>query len=352
MEAVELLKRYSNHRAAAGDEEELRAAIRGDVKETVDDVSVNPLGNLTAVRRGKDGEKSILVTAHMDEVAFMVKAVEKSGLIRMYAVGGISPKVLVGNQVLVGRDRKPGVIAYRSYHLMTPQERKKVPEIKELAIDVGAGSSEEVRDVGPGDYAYFMSEFFAQGDCYFGKAFDDRAGCAALTWLLGEYGGETRPEVTVVATYTAQEEVGLRGGQTAGFGLRNVLFNLNLEGTTCSDRELKTSYTPITVSGAGPAITFMDRTSVTNRKLFEFVTGVAQKRGIPYQLKKGVAGGTDAGAVALTGEGIPAVTISLPIRYIHAPWGIANRSDFDNYLALADAIVRESPGFGARGAKT
>jgi endoglucanase len=343
----------------------------------------------------------------MDEVAFMIKSVEKNGLLRFYAVGGLLSKILVGNAVLVGKARKPGVVAYKSYHLMTPQERKKVPDLKELFIDVGAGGSEEVKDISPGDYAYFKSEFFTQNGVHFGKAFDDRAGCAVIVSLLREYGrkddlasggpahrepepgeaahrepepGEAvrrepvpvepahrehvpveqaprpseadRPPFTLIAVFTAQEEVGLRGGETAGFGLANVAFNLNLEGTTCSDREQKTSYSPVSEFGKGPAITFMDRTSIADRRLFDFIRSVAEKEGIPYQLKKGVVGGTDAGAVALTEAGIPAVTVSVPVRYIHAPWGIVNAGDFEHYAELARAVVRrafEFTGTGSRG---
>jgi putative aminopeptidase FrvX len=364
--ALELLGKYSNLCAAAGDEDELRASIREDLKGCVDELGVNPLGNLTATKHGKQRDRSVLLTAHMDEVAFMVKSVEKNGLLRFYAVGGLLSKILVGNAVLVGKARKPGVVAYKSYHLMTAQERKKVPDLKDLFIDIGAGGGEEVKDISPGDYAYFRSEFFTQKGVFFGKAFDDRAGCAALASLLREYAGEGvpapdnpapdnpapgEPPLTLIAVFTAQEEVGLRGGETAGFGLGNVAFNLNLEGTTCSDRELKTSYSPVTESGKGPAITFMDRTSIADRRLFEFVAAVAEKEGIPYQLKRGVAGGTDAGAVSLTEAGIPAVTVAVPVRYIHAPWGIVHSGDFDHYLKLARAVVRRAAEFTAPGSR-
>jgi endoglucanase len=350
-EALALLGRYSNICAAAGDEEELRAAIREDLKGFVDEIAASPLGNLTAVRRGRAGGGTVLLTAHMDEVAFMVKSVEKNGLLRFAPVGGLLSKILVGNAVIVGRQKKPGVIAYKSYHLMSPQERKKAPDFKDLFIDIGAGGSEEARDIAPGDYAYFRSEFFRQHETLLGKAFDDRAGCAALTSLLRGFGGkgERAPHSTVVAVYTAQEEVGLRGGETAGFGLGKVAFNLNLEGTTCSDRELKKTYSPVTESGKGPAVTFMDRTSIANRRLFDFVLRVAEREGIPFQLKKGVAGGTDAGAVSLTESGIPAVTVAVPVRYIHAPWGMASAGDFERTVALARAVVGRAAEFEGQG---
>jgi len=340
-----LLQKYSTICGAAGDEEHIRAAIEEELRGSVDEMKINPLGNLTAVVRGEDLEQTVLLTAHMDEVALIVKSIEKNGLLKFYSIGGVVPKILIGNTVAVGKNKTPGVIAYKSYHIMTPEEKKKIPDVKELAIDVGASSSDELKEISPGDYAYFRSDFFCQGDCFFGKAFDDRAGCAAVTEVLKSARADGAPPVTVTAVFTAQEEVGLRGGATAAYGLRNVLFNLNLEGTACSDRELKKTYTPVTVSGAGPAITFMDRTSITQRHLLEFVQSIAKNRGIPFQLKRAVAGGTDAGATHLTEEGIPAVTMSVPVRYIHSPWGIMNRKDFENFVELARALVKEAHHF-------
>jgi endoglucanase len=221
-----------------------------------------------------------------------------------------------------------------------------VPDLKELFIDIGAASKEEVRDVETGEYVYFRSAFLAQGGLCFGKAFDDRAGCAAVTTLLRKHSDE-KPNLSITAVYTAQEEVGLRGAFTAAFGREDVLFNLNLEGTTCSDRELKKTYSPSTELGQGPAVTVMDRTMITNRKLLDWVLGLARKRSIPCQLKRTVTGGTDAGRIHLTGEGIPSVTIAMPVRYIHAPWGILSRRDFDNYMRLAAAVVEEAHRFKA-----
>jgi putative aminopeptidase FrvX len=339
-----LLEKYSNICAAAGDEQVIRSLIRKEIESSVDEVSISPLGNLTAIKKGKDPSRSVLLTAHMDEVAFIVKSIEKSGLIKFYTIGGLEAKILPATSVLIGNKRVPGVIASKSYHIMSDEERKKVPEMKELFIDIGAGSKDEVKDVSPGDYMYFRSEFFFQNKLFFGKAFDDRAGCAALSELLKSY-NQGHPIISLIAIFTVQEEVGLRGGATAAFGLKAVSFNLNLEGTTSSDRELKKSYSPGTELGKGPAITFMDRTTITHRKLFDFVVSVAEKYKIPFQLKKAVVGGTDAGLIHLTEEGVPSVTVSVPVRYIHAPWNIMNKVDFENYISLAKAVVKESSQF-------
>ena len=342
--SLQYLKHYSDLCAAAGDESAMRERIRRDIGDSVDDVSVNPLGNLTAVKGGKARRRTLLLTAHMDEVAFMVKSIEKNGTIRFYPVGGVVPKILPGTSVVLGRKKIPGVIGTRAVHLVQPQERDKVPDIKELFIDVGVASKEEVKDVEAGEYVYFRSAFLAQGGLCFGKAFDDRTGCAAVTTLLRKHRYE-KPGASITAVYTAQEEVGLRGAFTAAFGREGVLFNLNLEGTTCSDREVKKTYSPSTELGGGPAVTVMDRTIITNRKLLDWVLRLARERSIPCQLKRTVTGGTDGGRIHLTGEGIPSVTIAVPVRYIHAPWGILSRKDFDNYIRLAAAVVEEAHRF-------
>jgi endoglucanase len=344
--SLQFLRQYSNLCAAAGDESAIRDRIRSDIGSSVDDVSVNPLGNLTAVKGGRIRSKSLLLTAHMDEIAFMVRSIEKNGTVGFYPVGGVVSKILPGTSVALGKRKIPGVIGTKAPHLLMTQERDKVPDIKELFIDIGASSKEEVKDVEKGDYIYFRSAFLAQGALCFGKAFDDRAGCAALTTLLRQQRDQI-PGVSITAVYTAQEEVGLRGASTAAFGREGVLFNLNLEGTTCSDRDMKKTYSPSTELGGGPAVTVMDRTMITNRKLLDWVLGIARARSIPCQLKRTATGGTDAGIIHLTGEGIPSVTVAVPVRYIHAPWGILSRKDFNNYMRLAAAVIEEAHRFKA-----
>lgn len=339
-----LLEDYCNICAAAGDEHLMRDAVRGDVEHYADEISVNPLGNLTVTRKGKPGAGAVLLSAHMDEVACIVRSIEKNGLLKFATAGGFVPKVLPGNAVIIGEKRVRGVIACKSYHLMTSEEKKKTPHVKELFIDIGASTKDEVKELKPGDYVYFTSTFFIQNGKYFGKAFDDRAGCAALSETLNEY-GSSPPAVTIHAVYTAQEEVGLRGAATAAYGYRDLLFNLNLEGTTCADRKLEKTYSPSTEMGCGPAVTFMDKTTITQRLLFDFVISVAEKYSIPFQLKQTVSGGTDAGMIHLSEGGIPSVTISLPVRYIHGPWNIVSEDDFTHYRELAKAVIREAARF-------
>jgi len=341
---VRFLRMYSQMYAAAGDEDQIRGQIEKDIEGVVDDVSVNPLGNLTAVKKGRVSGAFLLITAHMDEVAFMVNSIDKNGRIKFYPVGGVLPRILPGTAVYLGKRRVPGVIATKAVHLLQPEERDKIPEMKDLFIDAGASAKEEVKDIESGDYIYFRSPFLSQGGQFFGKAFDDRAGCAAVTALLNRF-RDDRPRFTVMAVYTAQEEAGLRGAWTAAFGQKNLLFNVNLEATTCSDREVKNIYSPSTELGKGPAVTIMDRTMITNRKLLDWVFDRARAHGIPVQLKRTVTGGTDAGRVHLTETGIPAVTVAVPVRYIHAPWGILSQKDFEHYVRLAAVLIEDAERF-------
>lgn len=339
-----LLEKYSNICSAAGDEDRVRECIRKDIEGFVEEISVNPIGNLTAVMKGKKRGQSLLITAHMDEVAFIVKSVEKNGLIKFHPLGGFVTNILPGNSIIIGKDRIPGVIACKSYHLVPDEERRKTPVEKELYIDVGASESDDVKNINPGDYVYFRSKFFRQNGNYFGKAFDDRVGCSAITEILKVYKKDP-PPITINAVYTAQEEVGLRGGATAAFGYKDLLFNLNLEGTTSSDRDIKVTYSPGTELGKGPAITFMDRTSITQRKLLDFVISIARQYAIPFQLKKGITGGTDAGVIHLTERGIPSITVSVPVRYIHSPWNVIMNTDYRSYINLVKAVVNEASRF-------
>jgi endoglucanase len=341
------LRAYSQAYGAAGDETWFRDQVRKDIEGAVDEVSVNPLGNLMACRRGRNDERTLIVTAHLDEVAFIVRSIEKNGTIRFYPVGGVVPRILPGTSVHIGKKRVPGVIASKAVHLLKPAERDRVPDIKELYVDIGGSAKEDVKDIAPGDYIYFRSPFSSQRGRFFGKAFDDRAGCAVLTGLLNRF-RDTRPELRLTAVYTAQEEAGLRGAWTAAFGIRNVLFNLNLEATTCADRQKKNLYSPSTELDRGPAVTVMDKTMITHRRLLEWVLERAEAHRIPVQLKRTVTGGTDAGRIHLTESGIPSVTLAVPVRYIHAPWGILSRRDFEHYHRLAEILVEEAALFTPR----
>ncbi|MFN3412177.1 MAG: M42 family metallopeptidase, partial [Exilispira sp.] len=327
---INRLEIYSNINAGSGDEDKIVEQIKKDIKGKVKEIEINPIGNLIAKLEGRV-KKNVLLTAHMDEVSLMVRDIEENGLIKFSAIGGFIPKILPATQVIIGNKKIPGCIAIKTLHFSSPTELSNADEIRDMYIDIGASSKAEANKVQIGDYIYFTTKFFKQGDYLFGKAFDDRAGCCAITEIIlkGPY------DVSIHASYNVSEEVGLRGGYVSAFDVENLVFNLNLEGTTCSDRELEQTYSPSTELGKGPAFTIMDNSSIANRKLLDFAIRVAKNNNIPYQFKRTVTGGTDSGAISLTQKGVASISLSVPVRYIHAPWSIIHRQDFENYIKLA-----------------
>ena len=340
-----LLKRLSEAFGVSGCEAEVRSLILGEIRGTVDECRIDGVGNLIARKRAKSGSTSslrVMLAAHMDEVGLMITQCEDSGLLRFAKVGGIDDRVLPAKPVLIGPARVPGAILFKPVHLMEKGERDQVPPAKQLAIDIGASSKAEAEKlVKRGDYAVFDSPFEEIGGngsawrTVQGKAFDDRAGCAILAALLSE-----AYPFDLSAAFTVQEEVGLRGARVAGHA-EDPGCAVVLECTGANEVPVKKDLSPSTRLGGGPAITIMDASFIADRRLVEHFAETAGRLGIPHQFKQPNIGGTDAGAIQRVRVGVPAITIAVPCRYIHAPSGILNRDDFDNTAHLVrEALLR------------
>jgi tetrahedral aminopeptidase len=327
-------------------EDEVRAIIVEEIRGRVDDCRVDALGNLIAHKKGTGASAlRVLVAAHMDEVGLMITLAEDSGLLRFAKVGGIDDRVLPARAVLIGEKRVPGVIGVKPVHLTERSERDKVMEWKQLAIDVGASSKAEAERLAQrGDCAVFATEFrplAAEGSGWRtvqGKAFDDRAGCAILAELLRE-----RLPFDLIAAFTVQEEVGLRGAAVAAFA-EEPDAALVLECTGANEMPMERDLSPSTRLGAGPALTLRDGTFIADARLVELFTGTAAARGIPFQFKQPNIGGTDAGAIHKSRAGVPTMTVAVPARYIHSPAGIVDLNDLDATLALAREALPRLPG--------
>ncbi|MHB1293842.1 MAG: M42 family metallopeptidase [Anaerolineae bacterium] len=337
------LKQLSEARGVSGNEGAVRDLILEAVKERIDSYHVDALGNLICVKRAKgvQGERPwprrVMLAAHMDEVGLVVTGINSDGTLRFACVGGIDERVLLSKQVLVGDKAVPGVIGFRPIHLIPAAERQKTADISKGAIDIGAKDRAGAeRLVQPGDYCSFRTyyEVLDEGGLHTvkGKALDDRAGCAVLIDLLAE-----SFSFDLVAVFTTQEEVGLRGATVAAYTVKPDMA-LVLEGTVCDDLPKKVDVSPVTELGKGPAITFMDRTLIADRRLVRLLAGTAERLGIPHQFKQAVAGGTDGGAIHLAGEGVPTAVVAVPCRYIHAPVSVMSLSDLDH----ATRLVREA----------
>jgi putative aminopeptidase FrvX len=342
-----LLRELSNARGVSGNEEDVREIILGAVRDRVDEHRVDALGNLICLKRSRGDHESwprkVMISAHMDEVGLIVTRINRDGTLRFAKVGGIDDRILLSKKVLIGKGAVPGVIGYRPIHLIPRAERERAPDLSKAAIDIGAtdrGGAEEL--VHPGDYVSFCATFEELDEgglrTVKGKAFDDRAGCAVLVELLREdYAFD------LYAVFSTQEEVGLRGARVAAYAVDpDVAFAL--EGTICDDLPKEEDESPVTELGKGPAIALRDRSFVADRRLVRLLVDTAEALGIPYQYKRAVAGGTDSGAIHLSREGVPSVTVSVPSRYIHAPVSILSLSDLENAVQLMRAALHTLEG--------
>jgi endoglucanase len=250
----------------------------------------------------------------MDEVGFMITAIEKEGRLRFRRAGGIDPRILVGQVFRIGAAGVRGVTGVLPAHLLSHADEEKVIPADELYLDIGAASREEAsRHVAIGDTAVFDTTYEAWGSVRKGKAFDDRAGCAVLASLVQE-----RPPVPVTAVWSVQEEVGLRGATAAA---RRVSPDLAivLEGTASGEMPGASPEESSPRMGGGPTLTVHDRSLMADARIVDLLRRVAKARRIPTQWKRPGVGGTDAGKIALSGVGVPSAVVSVACRYIHAP---------------------------------
>lgn len=335
-----ILKALSEAVGVSGKEDAVRKIILDAIDGHADPIRIDSLGSITAVQKGTAGGLRVMLDAHMDEVGFMVMGFDGNGLIRFTNIGGIDDRILPGLRVRIGDAGVPGVIVWTPIHKNRDQN---VVGMSNLRIDIGSSDGNGGGKVRRGDRIAFDSAFMEIGDNMLrGKAFDDRAGCALLVDVLqgGPY------PVDVLAAFTVQEEIGLRGARVAAQAFAPDLA-FSLEGTTAHDipdptrePDETTRPNPATRLGAGPALTVMDRSIIVDPRLLRFLRQTAEAEGIPYQVKTALGGGNDAGAIHITGAGVPSAVISIPCRYIHSPAALMRRDDYDNTLRLIQAALR------------
>jgi putative aminopeptidase FrvX len=337
---IKLLERLTNACAVSGDEGEVRAIVLEQVRPHVDELRVDALGNVLAVRHGASaGQLRVLLAAHMDEVGFMLTNDEEDGIFRFDTVGGLDVRQLAGKPVWVGKDHIPGVIGAKPIHLTTADERKQAISLETLRIDLGPGNSGKAKI---GDRATFATTFSRVGASLRAKALDDRFGVATLIELVKH----APPNIDLLAAFTVQEEVGLRGARVAAYALDpQVAFALDATPALdlpAWDGSENTHYN--TRLGAGPAIYIADGSTLSDPRLVRHLALSAESAGIPYQFRQPGGGGTDAGAIHKQRAGVPSISISVPTRYAHTAASIARLADWKHYLALIyTALTRLNP---------
>ena len=332
---LKYLEELCNLNGVSSTENDVREFIREFAQKHADKISEDAMGNLIVYKKREKKGPKLMISAHMDEVGFIVKSITDDGYLKILPVGGIDPRVVLGRKVYVGQYQIPGVLGLKAIHLTSLEERKEVPKWKDLYVDIGAKDKEAAeRFVSLGDTIAFDSDFLTFGKGFLkAKAIDDRVGCAIMMNLM-----EKDLPMDVTFVFTVQEEIGARGAFGSAFAVKPDI-SLVLEGTTAADFSGVAPNKKVTCLGKGPVLGFMDSGTIYDRKLFEMTRDLADENKIPWQIKGRIAGGTDSQAVQRSRAGVRAANISVPVRNIHSANTVAKLSDIENAAKLAELFV-------------
>ena len=321
-----MLFKLCDENAASGFEGQVSEIIIKEAKKYADKLVKDSMGNLYAFKKGTDSQKTIMVSAHMDEVGFIISSITDDGYLKFRVVGGINENVLVGKRVTVGKNKIKGVTGIKAVHLMTKDERNEKPSCEKMYIDIGVSSREEaLKLVNIGDYAHFDTKTENCGKNFIkAKALDDRCGCFIILELL-----KKRYKNDIYFCFVVQEEIGVRGA-TALSAKLNPDEAITVEGTTCLDLPFVEEYDKSTSAGDGAALAIADSSTYYDRDLTQALFECAEKA----QLKKVGVGGTDGRAFQL--NNIKAAAVAVPARYIHSPVSVVNNEDIENTIKLLE----------------
>jgi len=326
-----LLQQLTEIYGPSGFEDEVRAAIRHHVEPLADDIQVDAMGNLFALKRGDGSGRRIMLAAHMDEIGVIVTQVEDEVFLRFSGVGTIPMKALLGAQVRFAN----GTIGVISHDGGAKPEiiGRDTPDLGRWFIDVGAESRDDL-PVGVGDVAQFLSPFQDLGNRVLGRAFDDRVGCVVLIETLRQLDASPHD---IIFTFTVQEEVGLRGARVAAFGMEpEIAIAVDVAPTGDTPRpELAIALK----LGAGPSIKVADTGMISHPRLRRALEAVARERDIPYQLEVLPLGSTDAAAMQASRSGVIAGAVSIPTRYTHLTSEMLDVRDAENAVRLLTAFL-------------
>lgn len=338
----ENLEKLSSACGVTGRENQVREFMIQLLKPHADQIIVDRLENVIAIKKGKPETPKIMLAAHMDEIGLMVKAITSEGFIKFTKMGGIDDRILPAQKVIVytKKGEFPGIIGSKPPHIQKEEERKKIITYDNLFIDIGAKSREDAakQGIAIGEVIAFDIKYTQlKNENVIGKAFDNRAGCITMLETLKLL---NQTDCTVCAVGTVQEEVGIRGAAPAAFGVDPdvaLALDVTIAGDVPGVRDTDTSVK----MGSGPAITISDSGLITHPKVLRWLIDTAEETNIPFQLESGVPGSTDAGRISITRQGIPCGAVSIPTRYIHSPVGMLNLKDIENSAKLIAAAIQK-----------
>ena len=341
-----MLKDLTDANAIPGNERQARDVMRRYIEPFADRMDTDNLGSLIAEKVGDAQGPKIMVAGHLDEVGFMVSQIDDKGFLKFQTVGGWWSQVMLAQRVTITTRKGntiTGVIGSKPPHILSPEARKKPVDIKDMFIDIGASSKEEAMDWGvlPGDMVtpYFEFSVMNNEKLLLAKAWDNRIGCAIAIDVLRALKDEKHPNI-VYGVGAAQEEVGLRGARTAAAKIQpDIGFAVDVG--IAGDTPGITSKESTSKMGAGPQLVIYDASMVSHKGLRDLVVDTAEENNIPYQFESIPGGGTDAGSIHLTANGVPSLAIGVATRYIHSHAGILHRDDYENAVKLVVEVIKK-----------
>lgn len=344
-ESKALLKSLTDVNGISGHEMQVKSLMKDYLTPVSDEIVEDRLGGIFGKKNATHGTKSLMISGHLDEIGFIVTQIDEQGYIYFTPIGGWWNQVMLSQKVTIttenGKEIR-GIIGSKPPHALSPEERKKPVDIKNMYIDIGVGSKEEAKESGIelGNMITPYSEFesLANDKYLTAKAFDNRYGCALAVEVLQQLKDENI-DINLYAGATVQEEVGLRGAKVAANLIKpdlaiavDVGVAYDVPGMTSEKNEGKL--------GDGPLAILMDATSIAHDGLRKHIKDVAEHHNIPVQWATTPGGGTDAGSIHVANEGIPTITIGVPLRYMHSNVSVLNIDDYTNSVRLITEIVR------------
>ncbi len=353
MDATEkLFKELTEAAGVPGYEADIRSVIRRHL-EPVAKIERDKLGSVIGVSKGATDSPRVMLAGHVDEVGFMVSLITDEGFIRFVPLGGWWDQVMLAQRVVIKTSSGDviGLLGAKPPHVLDREEAEKPVKKKDMYIDIGATSADEVKACGvrPGDPIIPVCPFavLSPGKTYMAKAWDDRLGCALFIEALHRLDGQPHPNV-IYAVGTVQEEVGLRGAKTSVHNVNPdvaIILEVDIAGDVPG---IKPEESAVKL-GKGPSLLLYDAAMIPNLRLRDLVIATAEENDIPLQFSAMRGGATDGAEIHLHSEGVPTVVLAVPTRHIHSHAGILHRSDYDHALQLLTKLLMKLDDTTVRG---
>ncbi len=332
-----LLEKLCTADGISGDEQEVREIILQEVTPLADEVKVDKFGNILVFKKGQNRpNRKLLLSAHMDEVGFIVTDITADGCLKFASVGGVNNSAAFAKQVKVGKNKIFGVVNAKPIHLLKADERKKNPPIDSLQIDIGAKDKADAEQyVSLGDSVTFDAVYEHKDGRIISKAIDDRFGCLVLIEML-----RSELPYDMYFSFVVQEEIGLNGAKTAAFTVAPDSA-IVIEATTASDVPYAENEKKVCCVGGGAVVSYMDRATIYDKEYYALAMQSAKEQKVKAQTKTMIAGGNDAGAISVSRGGVRTIAVSVPCRYIHATSSLIAEEDAESVFAVVQATAKK-----------